>query len=335
MKKVLYVIAAIAAIYLVCCVIGPSSVKVEKSATINAPADVVKAQIVDYNVFNTWSPWAEKDPNMKVSVEGTPGTVGHKYNWEGNDKVKKGSMTLKKVDGDTLIEELNFDGRGTSDVFFTLKPDGNGTNVSWWIEMKSGFFGRGMMLFMKGMIEKGLGGDFEKGLANMKKVAEAAAAKPATANYEVKEITWEEAEFLGSKAANLNMEKMPAFFGENFPKLFGDLTKNNIKPMSAPASICFKWDDASMSGDMAAVIRVPKGTKVKGWENYTTPACKVLQVEYFGDYNKIGAAHEAMGKFMKEKNLTNGWVFEEYVTDPGTEKDTTKWQTNVYYVLNK
>ncbi|MGZ3865581.1 MAG: hypothetical protein ACXVNR_03850, partial [Bacteroidia bacterium] len=91
----------------------------------------------------------------------------------GNDQVKKGTMTLKKVDGDTLIEELNFDGRGTSDVFFALKPEGSGTNVSWWIEMKSGFLGRGMMLFMKGMIEKGLGGDFEKGLANMKKVVEA------------------------------------------------------------------------------------------------------------------------------------------------------------------
>lgn len=334
MKKVLYVIAAIAALYLVCCVIGPSSIKVERSASIKASADVIKSKISDYNVFNTWSPWAEKDPAMKMTVEGTPGTVGHKYSWEGNKDVGKGTMTIKKIDADAMVEELNFDGKGVSDVTFTLKADPAGTNVNWAMDMNIPFFGRGMMMFMKGKMDKMLGGDFEKGLAKLKTVSEAAATAAAPiANYEVKEITWEEAEFVGTKSANLNMEKMSAFFAENFPKLFGDLQKNKIAPASAPSSICFKWDDATMSGDMAAVIKVPKGTKVKGWENYTSPAGKVLQIAYFGDYSKIAPAHEAMNKYMKEKNITNGWVFEEYVTDPGSEKDTAKWQTNIYYMV--
>lgn len=333
MKKVLYVIAGIAVIYLVCCIIGPSSVRVEKSAVMNASPDVVKSKILDYNVFNSWSPWAEKDPNMKVTVEGTPGTVGHKYAWDGNDQVKKGTMTLKKVDGDTLIEELNFDGRGTSDVFFTLKPEGSGTNVTWWIEMKSGFLGRGMMLFMKGMIEKGLGGDFEKGLANMKKVVEEA-PKTETANYEVKELNWtEERAYFGTKKTSLSSDKLAAFFGENFPKIFGDISKTKFAPSTAPTCLCWKWDDATKSGEFAAVVGSDAKSDVKGWEKYVVPAGKVLKVEYFGAYEKTEKAHEALMNYVKEKGLTQGLVIEEYVTDPGTEKDTAKWQTNIYYTL--
>ena len=172
MKKVLYVIGGIALIYLVFCLFGPSVIKVERAVSINASADVVKSKITDYAVFNQWSPWAEKDPAMKFTLEGTAGTVGHKYAWEGNKEVGKGTMTLTKVDGDLITEDLHFDGRGVSSVSFALKPEGTGTNVTWGIDMNIPFFGRGMMLFMKGKMDQMLGGDFEKGLGKLKTVVE-------------------------------------------------------------------------------------------------------------------------------------------------------------------
>lgn len=172
MKKVLYVILAIAVIYLVCCLIGPSNIRVERASTINASADAIKSQIVDYNVFSKWSPWAEKDTTMKVSVEGTAGTVGHKYAWEGNKEVGKGTMEITKISTDTIVEKLGFDGKGYSDVTFTFKAEGAGTNVNWAMDMNVPFFGRGVMMFMKGKMDKMLGGDFEKGLAKLKTVAE-------------------------------------------------------------------------------------------------------------------------------------------------------------------
>ena len=36
---------------------------------------------------------------------------------------------------------------------------------------------------------------------------------------------------------------------------------------------------------------------------------------------------------MKEKGLTQNIVIEEYANDPMTEKDTAKWQTNIFYLL--
>jgi len=331
MKKVLYVILVLVGIYLILCMVGPSDMRIERSATINAPATAVQATLGDFSLFNKWSPWAEKDTAMKINIEGEAGKPGHKYYWEGNKEVGKGSMTLNGVSGDSMLQTLSFDGMGDSKVYMITKEENGATNLTWGMYSKTPFLGRAFMMFMN--MDKMMGPDFEKGLAKLKTVVEAAATTPATANYEVKELTWEERTFVGTKSTNLTMEKMSAFFGENFEKIFADLGKNKIKPESAPASLIFKWDDATLSGDMAAVVGAAKGTKAKGWETYTIPAGKVLQIEYFGDYNKIGAAHEAMGKYLAEKKLTNGWVLEEYITDPMSEKDTAKWQTNIYYML--
>jgi hypothetical protein len=335
MKKVLYVILALVVVYLVLCIAGPSSVTVQRSVSMNASVDAVKSQVSDYNLFAKWSPWQEKDPTMKSTVEGEAGKPGHKYSWEGNKDVGKGTMEISSISADTLAEKLNFDGKGISDVYFIFKAEGAATNVTWSMTMKVPFFGRGMMMFFKGKMDKMLGGDFEKGLEKLKGVAETAStASTSAANYEIKEMDWtEERTYFGTKTNNLTMEKISPFFAENFPKIWGDLEKAKVTPASAPTCLCFKWDDATKSGDFAAVLAADKKAPVKGWEKYTVPAGKVLKVEYFGAYDKVGAAHEAMGKYMKEKGLTQGLVLEEYVTDPMSEKDTAKWQTNIYYTI--
>ena len=68
-------------------------------------------------------------------------------------------------------------------------------------------------------------------------------------------------------------------------------------------------------------------------QSFSFPASKVLQLVYNGGYSKIGDAHMALGKYMKDKALTQNVAVEEYITDPMTEKDSTKWQTNIYYLL--
>ncbi len=328
MKKVLYVILALACIYLVLCVMGPAVIKVERTATINASADAIKSQILDYNVFSKWSPWAEKDSAMKITIRGEVGKVGHRYEWDGNKAVGKGSMELTTVAADTIVEKLDFSGKGVSDVIFIFKPEGTGTNVTWAMNMPIGFFGRGMMLFMKGKMDEMLGGDFAKGLEKLKSIAEAA---PAAATYEIKELAWDAKTYYGKKAT-LGFDKLADFFGETFPKIFEEAGKNKLELASAPSTIYFKWDTAAKTTDCAAVISFAKGD-MKGWEKFDVPAGKVLQIEYFGAYQKVGPAHMAMDKYMKEKGLSQGLVIEEYVTDPMSQKDTAKWQTNIYYMV--
>lgn len=331
MKKVLYVLVALLVIYLVLCIVGPSDTRVERSGVINAPASDVQALLADFNTFQKWSPWKEYDPNMKITVEGEPGKPGHKYTWEGNKDVGKGTMVLDAINGDTVHQTLDM-GWGPSKVYMVTKEENGATNLTWGFYAKTPFFFRPMGLFMN--MDKMLGGDFEKGIVNLKTLAESNASVTAPKNYDVKEVNWEERAFYG-KRDKKGFQELSAFFGETYPKLFEDAGKNKVEPQGPPSAIYFSWDDSTGVTECAAVIPVKKDAKLKGWEKFTTPAGKVLHIEYYGAYDKSIDAHMAMDKYMKEKGLSQSMVLEEYVTDPGQEKDTTKWLTNIYYILNK
>jgi hypothetical protein len=60
----------------------------------------------------------------------------------------------------------------SSNTVFTFKPDGNQTKVTWAMDGDKNFIAKAFHLFMN--IDKMVGSDFEKGLAQMKSVAESA-----------------------------------------------------------------------------------------------------------------------------------------------------------------
>ncbi|MGZ8847547.1 MAG: polyketide cyclase, partial [Pyrinomonadaceae bacterium] len=70
-KKILLgivvLIIVLIAVFLVMVMLQPSQYQIERSATINAPAPVVFAQVNDFHKWNAWSPWANLDPNMKLT----------------------------------------------------------------------------------------------------------------------------------------------------------------------------------------------------------------------------------------------------------------------------
>jgi len=333
MKKILYVLIGLAALYLILCLVGPSHVKVERSIDINASADMVRSKMTDLKFFHeSWSPWTEKDPGMKVSYTGEAGQEGSSMSWESDNKeVGKGSMTYKYTHGDTIMYNLHFDGHGDAQVYHIVTSTGAATSkVSWTMENDVPFPFRFMMLFMN--MDKMVGADFEKGLGKLKTVMESMPAAP-TANYEVKEMNWDAKTFYGKKET-LSFDKMSAFFGANYPKLAKDLAAAKIATIGAPKAIYFSFDEKKMIAECAAVMEVANGTKkVANWEKFETPAGKVLKIEYFGAYEKSGDAHHAMDAYMKEKGLTQSLVLEEYVTDPMNEKDTAKWQTDIFYLV--
>ncbi|MES2566031.1 MAG: SRPBCC family protein [Bacteroidota bacterium] len=331
MKKVLYVLLGLVALYFILCVFGPGHVKVERSIDINASADAVKAHLADYHFFHEkWSPWTEKDPGMKTIYTGEVGQEGHSIAWESDKKdVGKGSMTYKGTHGDTVMHTLSFEGQGDAKIYHVVVANGDASKATWVMESETPFMFRAIMLFMN--MDKMLGPDFEKGLANLKTAMEAMPAD-ATVQYNVQEINWEAKTFYGKKET-LSFDKLPAFFGSSYGKIGEALGKAKAQPIGMPKAIFFSFDEKAMITEVAAVMEVANGTKLEGVEKFETPAGKVLKIEYFGAYEKSANAHYAMDAYMKEKGLTQTYVIEDYVTDPGTEKDTAKWQTDIFYLV--
>jgi hypothetical protein len=153
----------------------PSEFRVARTATIAAPAPAVFAQVNDFHNWEAWNPWAKIDPAMKQAYEGASAGTGAVYTWAGNNEVGEGRMTLTESRPSDLIRiRLEFlkPFRGTSLAEFTFKPEGDHTIVTWSMAGQNNFMAKAVHLFMA--MDKMIGGNFEKGLAQMKAVVEGA-----------------------------------------------------------------------------------------------------------------------------------------------------------------
>jgi uncharacterized protein YndB with AHSA1/START domain len=178
LKKILIVLAAILVAFLVVVALQPSEFRVARTATIAAPAAAVFAQVNDFHKWEAWSPWEKIDPALKETFEGPSAGQGAIYRWAGDDKVGEGNMTITESRPDELIQiSLEFlkPFESLCSTEFTFKPQGDQTEVTWTMAGRNNFLAKAMCLFMS--MDKMVGGDFEKGLAQLKAVAEAASRK--------------------------------------------------------------------------------------------------------------------------------------------------------------
>ena len=86
-------------------------------------------------------------------------------------------MTLTESHpSDKIVIKLEFTRpfQDASTVEFTFQPEGDQTTVSWSMFGQQNFMEKAICMFMN--MDKMLGGDFEKGLAQMKKISEEEAA---------------------------------------------------------------------------------------------------------------------------------------------------------------
>ena len=72
LKKILIVVAvlvAIVGVFLGYVAMQPGDFRIERSAKMNAPANVVFDQVNDFHNWEAWSPWAKGQWNGELSAE--------------------------------------------------------------------------------------------------------------------------------------------------------------------------------------------------------------------------------------------------------------------------
>ena len=178
MNIILIALAVIVVVLVVVVAMQPSEFRVARSTTISGSAPAVFAQVNDFHKWEAWNPWGKIDPAMKQAYEGAPAGIGAIYTWTGNKEVGEGRMTLTESRPSDLIRiNLEFfkPFAATNMAEFTFKPEGNQTAVTWSMSGKNNFMAKAIHLFMN--MDKMIGGQFEKGLAEMKSVVEAAPKK--------------------------------------------------------------------------------------------------------------------------------------------------------------
>jgi len=306
--------------------IAPKSFQVERSIEIEAPADKIFKYLNLWEYYEKWSPWQELDPDMKIEITGTDGAEGSVYSWEGTEKVGKGKMTKTKVEANQLVEyNLHFmtPFESHNEGYMSMQPSGNGYKVSWGMKGKSPFPFNIMGLFYN--MDKLIGKDFEKGLNKLKSTVEA----DESAAYEISEITFEATTY-GMIRSQVSFDALAAFFEESYGKIMALLEQNNQQASGSPTGVFYEWNETNQMADLSAAIPVSSVIdKTKDQIFFETiPAQEALLVEFFGNYENLSQAHEALSKKLPNPSL----VIEEYITDPGMEPDTAKWLTKIYYL---
>lgn len=176
LKKILIGIGAALALLVIVILMQPATFRVVRSTTMAAPPEVAFQQVSDFHAWSAWSPWEKLDPNMKRSFEGAESGVGARYAWAGNDDVGEGRMTIEKSSAPSeVVIKLEFlkPFAATNTTAFTFERTPEGSKATWSMEGENNFVSKAMSLFMD--MDEMIGADFERGLASLKTVSEAAA----------------------------------------------------------------------------------------------------------------------------------------------------------------
>jgi len=173
--KILLAVVVIVIVLAVFIATRPADFRLVRGITIAAPPAAAFAQVNDFHKWQGWSPWEGRDPNMQRNYSGAPEGTGAVYGWVGNKEVGEGRMTIEESRAPEQIRiKLEFikPWTATNVTLFTFKAEGGQTQVTWSMTGSLDFMGKAFHLVMN--MEKLVGGDFEKGLAKLKTLAEAA-----------------------------------------------------------------------------------------------------------------------------------------------------------------
>ena len=108
-----------------------------------------------------------------ATIAGAPSGVGSTYEWSGNSDVGSGKMEItNSTPSSNVTIKLDFNEpfESHNTTVFALVPSASGTDVTWTMSGPNNYMSKVMSVFMS--MDKMIGGDFEKGLSQLKTVSE-------------------------------------------------------------------------------------------------------------------------------------------------------------------
>ncbi|HWY24551.1 MAG TPA: GyrI-like domain-containing protein [Nevskia sp.] len=305
----------------------PDKVHVQRSAKIQAPDSQLFALVNSYRQFDKWSPWAAKDPQMKVQISGPPFGVGAHYEWSGNQAVGSGSQEIIASTPDSQVKtRLKFTGYDQPSLAtFDLEPDGELTRVTWGLDIQLG--GNPIAHYFGLLMNRQIGPDYERGLNQLRGLAESGSKTDFSGLHaELVELKPQTYAYV-SGSSSTDSDAIAKALGAAYAKVGVFMTASGLKEAAQPISITRRWDpqakvyefDAGIPLDKAdaqapATIK-GKPSEVKIGQTYAGTA---LKVEHRGSYKEMGKTYGLIDVYKTAYALQdNGLSWEQYISDPG------------------
>jgi hypothetical protein len=151
----------------------PSAFRIERSQIINAPPESLFALINDLHRFNSWNPFALADPSLQIVYSGPESGEGAAYEWHGTGKSGTGRMQISASTPPSRVTmQLEFmkpfAARNIAE--FAITREGPATRVTWAMTGRNTYTQKLMSTVFD--MDRMVGGEFAKGLSNLKALAE-------------------------------------------------------------------------------------------------------------------------------------------------------------------
>ncbi len=342
MKIVKTVLIGLVALILLLILIGlflPSAAHVERSESIGAPPAAVFEVVNSLRRFNEWSPWYELDPSADFTYSGPEQGVGARVQWS-SDSPELGSGAQEIVASEPynrVRTQLDFGDDGKANAELRLVPEGQGTNVTWAFDMQFGFnlLGRYFGLWL----DRVLGPYYEKGLGNLKMVAEAEATAPAAAApvqiAEVEVPALDVAYVEGTSAPD--PEAIAAALAAAYDQVNAFLRANGLQQSGAPLAINQFYDESGWGYEAAIPFSAPEQAHSKAAAAASgtvkisrTYGGRTLKGVHIGPRSSLPDTYRQLEDHMAQHNLEpNGRSWEQYISVAGSTPQE-KLETHVY-----
>lgn len=172
MRRVAGILILIIVLFLVIIYFLPSSIHIEKSMILKARSEVVYDQLNHPNAWQKWASWIKVDPMISLTYHGPESSEGAAMEWNSKvPEVETGNIIIRSSQPPTRVHAtIDFSNMSSSENTFVLANTGNGTGITWTLDMNlvSNGFPKSWINRIKGLAWKNkLDSWMEKSLKNL------------------------------------------------------------------------------------------------------------------------------------------------------------------------
>lgn len=318
----------------------PRTVHVERSVFIARPASTVFSLLNSFESFEQWSPWADRDPQAVYEYSGPESGVGARMDWSGDPRlVGSGWQEITQSSPYSRVGmHLDFDQQGIAATYFDIVSVPNGVQLTWGFDTDlvegQGLFGGILARYFGLFFDKWIGGDYEKGLARLKSLAESLPA----GNFEGLEVQVLDVEPLDILFISSSVSREFGDIGESLAAAYREISefmaKHGIVMTAQPLAITRAWDDRAYEFDAAIPVEM-KQVELEGRiQSGQSPSGRAVRVVHRGPYDQMSPSYEKLAAYMAAHGLREGRVsWEHYISDPG-ETLSEDLITHIYYLVD-
>ncbi len=340
LKTLLILLLALLGLFILLGLMGPGQVRVERSVLVPAPTAVVFDRVGTLAGLRSWGPWQDLDKDPIQGIQGVDGAVGSVWSWSGDTLGDGRQEVLSVKAGKEFRTRITFSRprRSSYESIYAVEARGDSTRVLWTITGENDFTGRLVGVFVD--VERMVGPDMDRGLVRLSQlavqdVADRKAAEQAwiVDGFHISEQNRPAQSYFGERRL-VPWAGIQPFLDGAFARYGAKLRGYGIAPVGPPTGLYYGWNEDLQQADMMAAWPVPAEARERlaGNELVEVPAGAAYVIDHRGAYTNTARAHRAMDrKLRNDRKAMPDVVLEEYVTDPRTEADTSRWQTRVIY----